>query len=243
MAASRGANGRRRCATGSRRRWQRHAQELAEASERQAFRQFLFFRQWEALRQHARQKGITLIGDAPIFVAHDSADVWSHPELFFLDPEGRPKVVAGVPPDYFSPTGQLWGNPLYRWQAHKASGYAWWIARVRSVLGMVDLLRLDHFRGFAGYWQVRGRAKTAEKGRWVRAPGMDFLRNLQAALGELPIIAEDLGVITPDVVKLREIFRPARDEDFAVCFQRQPERRLPAAQLPGALRGLHRHAR
>jgi 4-alpha-glucanotransferase len=181
-------------------------EDLAAASERQAFRQFLFFRQWGLLRQHARLKGITLIGDAPIFVAHDSADVWSHPELFFLDPEGRPEVVAGVPPDYFSPTGQLWGNPLYRWQAHKASGYAWWIARIRSVLGLVDLLRLDHFRGFAGYWRVRGRAKTAEKGRWVRAPGMDFLRKLQAALGELPIIAEDLGVITPDVVKLRDTF-------------------------------------
>jgi 4-alpha-glucanotransferase len=180
--------------------------ELAAASERQAFRQFLFFRQWGLLRQHARQKGITLIGDAPIFVAHDSADVWSHPELFFLDPQGRPEVVAGVPPDYFSPTGQLWGNPLYRWQAHRASGYTWWIDRVRSVLGLVDLLRLDHFRGFAGYWRVRGKAKTAEKGRWVRAPGMDFLRHLQAALGELPIIAEDLGVITPDVVKLRETF-------------------------------------
>jgi len=180
--------------------------EQAEACERQAFRQFLFFRQWGALRQHARQKGITLIGDAPIFVAHDSADVWSHPELFFLDPDGRPEAVAGVPPDYFSPTGQLWGNPLYRWQAHKANGYTWWIARVRSVLGLVDLLRLDHFRGFAGYWRVSGRAKTAEKGRWVRAPGMDFLRSLQGALGELPIIAEDLGVITPDVVKLRETF-------------------------------------
>jgi 4-alpha-glucanotransferase len=180
--------------------------ELAAPSERQAFRQFLFFRQWGLLRQHACQKGITLIGDAPIFVAHDSADVWSHPELFFLDPEGRPTAVAGVPPDYFSPTGQLWGNPLYRWPAHKADGYAWWIARVRSVLGLVDLLRLDHFRGFAGYWRVRGRAKTAEKGRWVRAPGMDFLRNLQSALGELPLIAEDLGVITPDVVKLRETF-------------------------------------
>ena len=181
-------------------------QVLENASERQAFRQFLFFRQWQALRQKARERGITLIGDAPIFVAHDSADVWSHPELFFLDQEGKPKVVAGVPPDYFSPTGQLWGNPLYRWQAHKASGYAWWIARVRSVLDMVDLLRLDHFRGFSGYWQVRGRAKTAEKGRWVRAPGMDFLSKLKAALGDLPIIAEDLGVITPDVVRLRETF-------------------------------------
>ena len=184
----------------------RARRELVEAVNRHRFRQFLFFRQWEALRRQARLKGIKLIGDAPIFVAHDSADVWSHPELFFLDPKGRPKVVAGVPPDYFSPTGQLWGNPLYRWRIHKANGYQWWIARVRSVLNMVDLVRLDHFRGFAGYWQVPGRAKTAERGHWVRAPGMDFLKVLKKALGELPIIAEDLGVITPDVVHLRETF-------------------------------------
>jgi 4-alpha-glucanotransferase len=198
-------------------------QVLKNAIERQAFRQFLFFRQWQALRQHARQKGITLIGDAPIFVAHDSADVWSHPELFFMDEKGMPKVVAGVPPDYFSPTGQLWGNPLYRWQAHKASNYAWWIARVRSVLDLVDLLRLDHFRGFAGYWQVRGRAKTAEKGRWVRAPGMDFLSNLKAALGDLPIIAEDLGVITPDVVKLRETFNLPGMKILQFAFSGNPK--------------------
>jgi 4-alpha-glucanotransferase len=180
---------------------------LADEIKRHSFWQFLFYRQWGALHDYARQHRISIIGDAPIFVAHDSADVWAHQGLFFLDPLGRPKVQAGVPPDYFSPTGQLWGNPLYRWRAHKADGYRWWIGRIRSVLSLVDLMRLDHFRGFMGYWQVSGRAKTAEKGRWVKAPGMDFMRALQKDLRELPIIAEDLGVITPDVVALRETFK------------------------------------
>jgi 4-alpha-glucanotransferase len=180
--------------------------QLADDIDRHAFWQFIFFRQWQALREHANSKQITLIGDIPIFIAHDSADVWSHQELFYLDDFSRPKFQSGVPPDYFSPTGQLWGNPLYRWRVHRASGYQWWINRVRSVLYLVDLVRLDHFRGYSGYWQVSGRAKTAEKGRWVKAPGMDFLFALQKALGELPFIAEDLGVITPDVVKLRQTF-------------------------------------
>jgi 4-alpha-glucanotransferase len=178
--------------------------EFAGSVEKHAFWQFLFFRQWDKLRAYAHQNQIMIIGDAPIFVAHDSADVWAHQELFYLDDLKRPKVQAGVPPDYFSPTGQLWGNPLYRWRIHRESGYRWWIQRLRSVLGMVDLVRLDHFRGFAGYWQVSGRAKTAEKGRWVKAPGKDFLTMLKKELGELPIIAEDLGVITADVVALRE---------------------------------------
>lgn len=178
----------------------------AEAVERQAFRQFLFFRQWERVHAYAGERGIRIIGDAPIFVAHDSADVWAHPELFALDPSGKPKFIAGVPPDYFSPTGQLWGNPLYRWDVHQADGYRWWIERLKAVLSLVDILRLDHFRGFMAYWEVRGRAKTAEKGRWVAAPGMDFFKTVQSVLGDLPIIAEDLGVITPDVVELRETF-------------------------------------
>jgi 4-alpha-glucanotransferase len=173
---------------------------------RQKFRQFLFFRQWERLHDHAHQAGVHIIGDIPIFVAHDSADVWAHPELFYLDKNGMPSVVAGVPPDYFSPTGQLWGNPLYRWDVHQESGYTWWISRMRAVLKQVDIVRLDHFRGFAAYWEVAGDAKTAEIGRWVPAPGMDFLVKLQENLGELPIIAEDLGVITPDVDQMRERF-------------------------------------
>ncbi len=180
--------------------------QYASAVERHAFRQFLFFRQWNALRQYAHDKGISIIGDVPIFVAHDSSDVWAHPELFYLDERGNPLFVAGVPPDYFSPTGQLWGNPLYRWDVHQASGYRWWIDRLKATLSLVDIVRLDHFRGFCAYWEVPAEAKTAEKGRWAPAPGMDFFQTLHKSLGELPIIAEDLGVITPDVVELRETF-------------------------------------
>lgn len=178
--------------------------QLKESLQRQVFRQFLFFRQWTRLRDYAHALGIQIIGDIPIFVAHDSADVWSHPELFFLNERGQPTVVAGVPPDYFSPTGQLWGNPLYNWKIHKESDYAWWLERIQAVLGQVDIIRMDHFRGFSGYWQVSGKAKTAEKGRWVKAPGKDFFNAVRQALGELPVIAEDLGVITPDVEALRD---------------------------------------
>jgi 4-alpha-glucanotransferase len=178
----------------------------AQAILRQQFRQFLFYRQWDALHAYAGERGIQIIGDIPIFVAHDSADVWANPGLFYLFDNGNPMFVAGVPPDYFSATGQLWGNPLYRWDVHTASGYAWWIERIRAVLGLVDIIRIDHFRGFAGYWEVKGKAKTAEKGRWAPAPGMDLFDTVQATLGDLPIIAEDLGVITPDVEALRDHF-------------------------------------
>ncbi len=170
------------------------------------FAQFLFFRQWNALRAYAHQKGIQIIGDIPIFVAMDSADAWSHPDLFFLDEAGQPTVVAGVPPDYFSTTGQLWGNPLYRWDVHKRTGYKWWIERIRFTLKTVDIVRIDHFRGFAGYWEVPGGAPTAEHGRWVAGPGADFFNAILGALGDLPIIAEDLGEITPDVIELRDSF-------------------------------------
>lgn len=192
------------------------------AVQRQIFRQFLFFRQWHHLRQHAQQEGIKIIGDAPIFVAHDSADVWAHPELFYLDEAGMPTVVAGVPPDYFSPTGQLWGNPLYRWDVLKASGYQWWLDRLSSVLSQVDIVRLDHFRGFAGYWEVPGEAKTAEKGRWVPAPGVNFFQIVESALGALPIIAEDLGVITPDVVEMREHFNLPGMKILQFAFEGTP---------------------
>lgn len=177
---------------------------------RHIFFQFLFFRQWWTLHTHAAERGIQIVGDIPIFVAHDSADVWSHPNLFFLDENGRPTVVAGVPPDLFSATGQLWGNPLYNWDVHKESGYKWWLSRVQATLGMVDLVRMDHFRGFAGYWEIPAGNRTAEYGRWVQGPGADFFDALVADLQsrvetkELPIIAEDLGVITSDVVELRE---------------------------------------
>ena len=179
-----------------------------------AFSQFLFFRQWNALRDYAHTKGIQIIGDIPIFVAMDSADVWSHPDLFTLDKAGKPTVVAGVPPDYFSSTGQLWGNPLYRWDVHKRvragspRPYAWWIERVSATLKMVDIVRIDHFRGFANYWEIPGKALTAETGRWVPGPGMDLFHAIQKALGaDLPIIAEDLGIITPDVVLLRDTLK------------------------------------
>lgn len=192
---------------------QRDPQALAAAREkfdiaiqRQIYRQFTFFRQWSRLHDYAREKGVQIIGDIPIFVAHDSADVWANPELFFLDEVGKPTVVAGVPPDYFSPTGQLWGNPLYRWEVHTASGYAWWLARINAVLKMVDIIRIDHFRGFAGYYEVPGDALTAERGRWVPAPGKHFFTTVRKALGDLPILAEDLGVITPDVEELRDNF-------------------------------------
>lgn len=182
------------------------ARQLGESAKRHAFRQFLFFRQWAALRRYAHERSIRIIGDIPIFVAHDSAEVWARPELFYLEEDGNPTVVAGVPPDYFSETGQLWGNPLYRWEVHQQEGYAWWFARIRTVLSLVDFVRLDHFRGFAGYWEVPFGEKTAVKGRWVRGPGLDFFQKLEDSLGDLPIIAEDLGVITRDVAEIRDHF-------------------------------------
>jgi 4-alpha-glucanotransferase len=175
--------------------------------ERHTFAQFLFFRQWKNLKHFANSKGIQIIGDIPIFISHDSADVWSQPELFSLDEEGNPTVVAGVPPDYFSPTGQLWGNPHYRWEDHQKTGYAWWIKRVKSCLELVDMIRLDHFRGFAGYWEVPANLPTAEIGVWKKGPGNALFDALQTALGDLPIIAEDLGKITPDVIELRDRYQ------------------------------------
>ncbi len=177
---------------------------LARETSEVEFEQWLFFEQWAAVRAQARARGIRIMGDIPIFVAHDSADVWAHPEIFHLAADGRPSFQAGVPPDYFSATGQLWGNPLYRWDALARSGYAWWIERFRAVLELVDRVRLDHFRGFEAFWQVPGGAETAEHGRWVKGPGTEFFDVLRAALGSLPIVAEDLGVITPEVEALRD---------------------------------------
>ncbi len=181
------------------------------------FQQYIFDFQWNNLRAYASQKHVTIIGDVPIFVAMDSADVWSHPELFFLDQNCMPSVVAGVPPDYFSSTGQLWGNPLYRWEVHKASGYAWWLERMRANLAWVDIVRMDHFRGYAKYWEIPAGNPTAEVGRWVLGPGKDFFSQILAGLSgsgdrsifdteDPPIIAEDLGFITPDVTSLRDEF-------------------------------------
>jgi 4-alpha-glucanotransferase len=169
--------------------------------------QYLFETQWQKLRRNANARGIRLIGDLPIFVAYDSADVWASQELFLLDKFGQPTVVAGVPPDYFSEDGQRWGNPLYDWPRHEAQHFDWWVQRVRRTLDMCDLLRIDHFRGFAGYWEIQASEPTAVNGRWVPAPGRAFFDQLVKTFGkELPIIAEDLGVITDDVDELRDAF-------------------------------------
>ena len=189
--------------------------ELAEALERRRFEQFLFHRQWEALRAAARSRGILLFGDLPVFVAHDSVEAWTRPELFKLDAEGRPEVVAGVPPDYFSATGQRWGNPVYRWEALAAEGYRWWIRRLESQLRRFDLVRIDHFRGFEACWEIPAHEPTAQAGRWVPGPGDALFEALERHLlqrgpgggagrgGRLPVVAEDLGLVTPEVEALR----------------------------------------
>lgn len=171
------------------------------------FIQFLFYRQWTALKTYANQQGVHIIGDIPIFVAFDSADVWAHRDLYQLNTKGYPTHVAGVPPDYFSATGQLWGNPLYDWPAHAKTGYDWWIERIKHNLTLVDYLRIDHFRGFEGYWSIPYPAKTAVKGSWQKGPGKELFFALEKKLGRnLPIIAEDLGIITPAVEDLRDTF-------------------------------------
>ncbi|MCD4751431.1 MAG: 4-alpha-glucanotransferase [Thermoanaerobaculales bacterium] len=179
-------------------------QDLGDEIRRQEFQQFLFFRQWARLREAAAEHSIKILGDLPIFVALDSADVWAQPELFQLDEAKRPRVVAGVPPDYFSETGQLWGNPLYDWDRHAEDGFAWWIARTLHALTLADALRLDHFRGFAAFWEVGAGEKTAVNGRWAPGPGRALFDALQQAIGSLPMVAEDLGEITPDVRALRK---------------------------------------
>ncbi len=168
--------------------------------------QWQFSRQWRSLKEYANAKGVEIIGDLPIFAAFDSADVWANPHLFHLDERGRPTVVAGVPPDYFSETGQLWGNPLYNWENIAFHGYSFWIERMKCALSLCDIVRIDHFRGFEEYWEVPATEKTAQNGRWVKGPGADLFNALIDALGPLPIIAEDLGVITPDVEALRDRF-------------------------------------
>ena len=180
------------------------ATELTKEVNDHKFRQFIFFEQWRVLHETANENGLSIVGGMPIFVAHDSADVWTRRELFQLDRDGMPRAVAGVPPDYFSTTGQLWGNPLYDWEAHKATDYEWWKARVAALLEIVDIVRIDHFRGFESYWEIPAGQKTAETGKWVQAPGAELFELLREELGELPIIAEDLGLITREVEQLRD---------------------------------------
>jgi 4-alpha-glucanotransferase len=181
--------------------------KFAEQIEAHKFFQYVFFRQWLKLKRYANERGVRVIGDMPIFVAHNSADVWARPQLFKLNTDGSPRAVAGVPPDAFSETGQLWGNPLYDWDKMREDGFSWWVGRVRETLKIVDVIRLDHFRGFAAYWEVPAEHETAEHGRWVTAPGRDVFNAMKSALdGDLPILAEDLGTITPDVHALRDEF-------------------------------------
>lgn len=187
---------------------------IREAQERlqneifyQKYLQFEFFRQWIKLKQHANENGIQIIGDIPIYVAHDSADVWANSENFRLDPEtGHPELMAGVPPDYFSATGQLWGNPIYNWNYLEKTDFKWWVQRFEAMLDLVDWIRIDHFRGFQAYWAVPQGEETAINGNWVEAPGDLFFQTLDRKLGKLPILAEDLGVITPEVEELRDKF-------------------------------------
>lgn len=181
-------------------------QKLAPEINVHKFAQFVFFQQWQKLKLHCQSRGIRIMGDIPIYVAHDSADVWAHPELFRLDEDSRPTAVAGVPPDYFSATGQLWGNPLYRWDVSAASGHRWWIDRFRASLKLFDYVRLDHFRGFEAFWEVPATAATAQEGKWVKGPGAEFFRAVKAELKVLPFVAENLGVITPEVEAMRKEF-------------------------------------
>jgi 4-alpha-glucanotransferase len=205
---------------------ERARRELRDKVELNKFSQFLFFRQLADVKQYAASKAIRLIGDVPIFVSSDSTDVWANPDLFLLDEHRRPKVVAGVPPDYFSSTGQLWGNPLYHWAKLKQTDYAWWVARLRATLNQVDLVRLDHFRGFEAYWEVPAGKPTAEIGRWVQAPGAELITTLGKELGGLPLIAEDLGIITPAVDALRERFGLPGMRVLQFAFGGAPEDRF-----------------
>ncbi|MBM4332403.1 MAG: 4-alpha-glucanotransferase [Deltaproteobacteria bacterium] len=182
-------------------------QDLSPSVNMTKFLQYVFFKQWTQLKDYCNKNGIQIIGDIPIYVDYDSSDLWVHPEFFKLDDRKKPDAVAGVPPDYFSATGQLWGNPLYRWEVMKASGYTWWIKRIAHNLKLFDLVRIDHFRGLVAYWEVSATAKTAMNGKWVEAPAMDFLNHLAKKFPHLPIIAEDLGTITPDVREVMNHFR------------------------------------
>jgi len=201
------------------RAWQKR---LGDQMLRQCYEQYLFFRQWKALGRYCHERGIRLMGDLPLFVAYDSADVWAHREWFQLDEQGRPTGVAGVPPDYFSPTGQLWGHPLYRWEVIAETGYRWWIERVRAMLELVDIVRLDHFRGYEAYWEVAAGERTAVRGRWVKGPGAALFDAMRSELGELPVVAENLGVITPEVERLRESYGFAGMAVLQFAFEGDP---------------------
>jgi 4-alpha-glucanotransferase len=206
--------------------------ELGQRVAFHRFIQFVFFRQWSAVRRAARRRGIELMGDLPYYVAHDSADVWARQELFRLDGSGRALTVGGVPPDYFSKTGQRWGNPTYDWSRLEQTDYDWWISRLRANLRQVDRLRLDHFRGFAAYWEIDASERTAVRGRWVAGPGRDLFDAVRERLGALPLIAEDLGVITPDVDALREALGLPGMQVLQFAFPEPSNRHLPEQHPP-----------
>jgi 4-alpha-glucanotransferase len=197
--------------------------ELKDQTEQVCFTQFLLFRQSQRLKAYAHGKGLSLVGDLPFFVSPDSSDVWAQPELFLLDEQRRPRVVAGVPPDYFSATGQLWGNPIYNWDALRQTGYAWCISRLQALLANVDVIRLDHFRAFAAAWHVPAGAPTAQSGKWIAGPGAEFLDAVQRKLGTLPFIAEDLGLITPEVYALRDRYRLPGMRILQFAFDGKPD--------------------
>jgi 4-alpha-glucanotransferase len=197
--------------------------DCASAIEQVCFEQFIFFEQWHALRDYARRRGVLLFGDIPIYVAHDSADVWTGREYFSIDDAGQPDVVAGVPPDYFSATGQRWGNPLYRWDRMAEDGYRWWIERFRSQLDMFDIVRLDHFRGFEKYWEIPADSETAVEGVWRAGPGAGLFEALTEEFGPLPLVAEDLGSITPEVDALRDRFGMPGMKIMQFAFEGGPE--------------------
>jgi 4-alpha-glucanotransferase len=202
---------------------ERSRRDLGNQIDQTCFEQFLLHRQGERLKTYAHLKGVRLIGDLPFFVSPDSSDVWANPELFLLDGQRRQLFLAGVPPDYFSPQGQFWGNPVYNWNALRQSRYRWWIDRLRSLLAHVDVIRLDHFRGFVATWHVPAGARTAQSGEWVPGPGADFFQTVQRDLGALPFIAEDLGLITPNVYALRDEFRLPGMRVLQFAFDGHPD--------------------
>ena len=215
---------------------ERYQRELSEDIRLFTYIQYLFFRQWEALRTYAHKKGIGMIGDLPIYVAMDSADVWAEPDSFQLDERNIPKEVAGVPPDYFSEDGQLWGNPLYNWDAMKADGYGWWIRRVDGASRLYDILRIDHFRGLESYWAVPYGEPTAKNGRWIKGPGMDLVGVLKGWFSSLQFIAEDLGYLTPEVRQFLQDsgFPGMKVLEFAFD-SREPSDYLPHTYTPNCV--------
>ena len=198
-------------------------EKLKDQVDRQKYWQFEFYRQWDSLRHHCKQLGIQVMGDIPIYVSHESCDVWAHQQFFELDEHGKPTVVAGVPPDYFSETGQLWGNPLYCWPELQRTAFAWWVERFRGTFRLFDSVRLDHFRGFEAYWAVPATEKTAVNGKWIEAPGAELFRTVTKELGPIELVAENLGVITPEVENIRHEFHFAGMAVLQFAFGTDPQ--------------------